>query len=122
MLSNSTMRVRSRSSLQLAGLPRLGGQVVFGRLHRALQVALHRGHVVDRLGHHAREFLHAREAVELQRIEACAASLACAMRDCIWFSACISMSRSCARRRSRLPVRSPSEPRSWPSRLPGANA
>ena len=44
-----------------------------------------------------------------------AESLACARRDCICDSACSSMSRSWARRRSRLPVRSPSEPRSWRS-------
>jgi len=56
-------------ALQLAGLTGLGGQAVFGRFHRALQVALHGGHVVDRLGHHAGELLHAGEAVELQRVE-----------------------------------------------------
>jgi hypothetical protein len=49
----------------------LGNQIVFGTFHGALQVALHRGHVVHRLGHHAGQFLHAREAVELQRVEAC---------------------------------------------------
>ena len=55
--------------LQVARQPRLRGQFVLGGLQRALQAALHRGHVVDRLGHHAREFLEAREAVHLQRVE-----------------------------------------------------
>jgi hypothetical protein len=55
--------------LQLARQPCLRRQLVFGRLQRALQAALHGGHVVDRLGHHARQFLEAREAVHLQRVE-----------------------------------------------------
>ena len=58
-----------QAALQLAGLARLRGKIVFGRLHRLLQGALHRGHVVDRLGHHPRELLDAREAVELERVE-----------------------------------------------------
>ena len=71
-------------ALQLARLARLRDQVVFGRFHRALQVALHGGHVVDRLGHHARQFLHAREAVELERVEACRRVLGLrSRRDCI---------------------------------------
>ena len=52
------------------GLGGLGDQVVLGALQRTLQVALHGGHVVDRLGHHARELLNARETVKLQRIKA----------------------------------------------------
>ena len=40
-------------------------------------------------------------------------SLACAKRDCIWVSACNSMSRNCWRKRFKLSVMSPSEPRSW---------
>ena len=58
-------------ALQLTRLAALGDQVVFGAFHGALQIALHRGHVVDRLGHHAGQLLHPGEAVELQRIEAC---------------------------------------------------
>jgi len=61
--------------LQVAGEPRLGGQFVFGALQRALQGALHGGHVVHRLGHHARDFLEARETVELERIEGLAFGL-----------------------------------------------
>ena len=55
--------------LQLAGQAALRGQLVFAGGHIALQRALHRGHVVDRLGQHARHFLEARVAVELERIE-----------------------------------------------------
>ena len=55
--------------LQLTRQPGLGCQFVFGRLQRALHAALHGGHVVDRLGHHARQLLEAREAVHLQWIE-----------------------------------------------------
>ena len=55
--------------MQLARLAALGHQAVFGCFQRALQVALHRGHVVHRLRHHAGDFLHTGEAVELQRIE-----------------------------------------------------
>ena len=42
------------------------------------------------------------------------ASLACARRDCIWDSACNSISRNCWRKRLRLPVMSLRDPRSWP--------
>ena len=56
-------------ALQLPRLAGLGGQAVFGGVHGTLQVALHGGHVVHRLGHHPGEFLHPRETVELQRIE-----------------------------------------------------
>ena len=59
-----------QTTLQLARLARLRREIVFGRLHRAVQGALHRGHVVDRLGHHSRQLLHTGETVELQRIEA----------------------------------------------------
>ena len=55
--------------MQFTGLPRLGHEVVFGRVDGALQAALHGRHVVHRLGHHAREFLDPREPVELQRVE-----------------------------------------------------
>ena len=78
--------------------------------------ALHRGHVVDRLGHHARQFLEAREAVELERIERLRRGLARprgARSICV--SACSSMSRSWRRRRSRFSVRSRSEPLIWPT-------
>jgi hypothetical protein len=62
--------MRVRSSLAADHVPAgLGHQIVFGSGQIPLQIALHGGHVVDRLGHHAREFLHAGEAVELQRIE-----------------------------------------------------
>ena len=57
-------------ALQFAGLAALGDQVVLSAFQRTLQVALHGGHVVDRLGHHARELLNARETVKLQRIKA----------------------------------------------------
>ena len=56
-------------ALQFAGLAPHGCQAVFGNFHRTLQVALHRGHVVHRLGHHASNLLHPREAVELEWIE-----------------------------------------------------
>ena len=56
-------------ALQFAGLARLGDQVVFGGFHRPLQAALHSRHVVHRLGHHPRQFLHPSEPVELERIE-----------------------------------------------------
>ena len=56
-------------ALQFARLTRLNDQVVFGRLHGANHVTLHRGHVIDRFGHHARQFLHAGKAVEFQRVE-----------------------------------------------------
>jgi hypothetical protein len=55
--------------LQFTRQPRLGGQFVFGGLQGTLQAALQGGHVVHRLGHEAREFLEAREAVHLQRVE-----------------------------------------------------
>ena len=61
--------------LQLACQPRLRGQFVFARLHVARQRALQRRHVADRLGQHARQFLEAGVAVELQRIELAAALL-----------------------------------------------
>jgi len=56
-------------ALQFAGLARLGDQTIFGRFHGPLQVALHGSHVVDRLGHHAGEFLHAGVAVKFQRVK-----------------------------------------------------
>ena len=56
-------------ALQFTGLAALGDQVVLGAFQRALQAALHGGHVVDRLGHHAGQFLHAGEAVEFERVE-----------------------------------------------------
>ena len=67
--SNSTMRVRSRSSCSSRVSRAWAASSSSVDLQRALQAALHGGHVVDRLGHHAGEFLEAREAVELQRVE-----------------------------------------------------
>ena len=67
--SNSTMRVRSRSSCRSRVSRACAASSSSVRLQRALQAALHGGHVVDRLGHHARQFLEAREAVELERVE-----------------------------------------------------
>ena len=55
--------------LQVARHARLRDQFVLGRFERALQAALHGRDVVDRLGHHPRQFLEAREAVELERVE-----------------------------------------------------
>ena len=55
--------------LELTRQPRLRGEFVFRRLQGALQAALQRGHVVDRLGHETRQLLEAREAVHLQRVE-----------------------------------------------------
>ena len=55
--------------LQVARQAGLGHELVFGGFQAALQGALHGGHVVDRLGHHPGEFLEARVAVELQRVE-----------------------------------------------------
>ncbi|MNV14347.1 hypothetical protein D3C71_1050280 [compost metagenome] len=57
-------------ALQLPCLAPLGDQIVFGTFHGTLQVALHGGHVVHRLGHHACELLHTGKAVKLQRIKA----------------------------------------------------
>ena len=56
-------------ALQLARLAALSDQVVLSAFHGPLKIALHRGHVVHRLGHHAGEFLHPRKAIELQRVE-----------------------------------------------------
>ena len=58
-------------ALKFAGLTALGNQVVLRTFHRALQVALNGGHVIDRLGHHAGQLLHPGKAVELQGVEAC---------------------------------------------------
>ena len=58
-------------ALQITRLTALSHQVIFGSRQIALQIALHGGHVVDRLGHHAGQLLHAGEAVELQRVKAC---------------------------------------------------
>ena len=55
--------------LQVARQARLGDQFVLGALQRALKGALHGRHVVDRLGHRARDFLETREAIRLERIE-----------------------------------------------------
>lgn len=56
-------------ALQLPRLPTLGDQIVLGSFHDALQVALHGGHVIDRFGHHAGQFLDPRKAIEFERIE-----------------------------------------------------
>ena len=58
-------------ALKFSGLATLGNQIILGTFHRALQVALNGGHVVDRLGHHAGQLLHPGETVELQRVEPC---------------------------------------------------
>ena len=50
-------------------MPALGVELVVGAIQRALQLTLHRGHVVDRLGHAAGDFLDPGEAVELQRVK-----------------------------------------------------
>ena len=57
--------------LQLACLAALRNEVVLRAFQGTLQIALHRGHVVHRLGHHARELLHPCEAVEFERVKAC---------------------------------------------------
>ncbi len=56
-------------ALQLAGLARLAGHVVVDFAQQTAERALHQGDVVDRLGHHAGEFLRAGEAVEFERVE-----------------------------------------------------
>ena len=56
-------------ALQFTGLARLRNQIVLGGLDRALQGALHRRHVVHRLGHHAGQFLDTGEAVKFKRIK-----------------------------------------------------
>ena len=56
-------------ALQLTGLAALRNQIVFGPLHGSLQTALYSGDVIDRFGHHARQFLHPGKAVKFQRIE-----------------------------------------------------
>ena len=56
-------------TLQLTRLSALGNQIVLCAFDRALQIALNGGHVVNRFSHHSREFLHAREAVKLQRVK-----------------------------------------------------
>ena len=55
--------------LQIPCLAGLRHQIILGQLHRALQAALHRSHVIDGLGHHARQLLHTRESVKLQGVE-----------------------------------------------------
>ena len=55
--------------LQVARHAPLRGEVGLGRVEAALQMLLHRLHIVDRLGHHPCQFLEACEAVELERIE-----------------------------------------------------
>ena len=50
-------------------MARLGNQVILSGFNRTLNVALHRGHVVDRFSHHAGEFLHAGVAVKFQWVE-----------------------------------------------------
>ncbi len=56
-------------TLQLARQPSLGSQLVFNHLQGTLQRAAHRGHVVDRLGHHSRQLLQTGVAIHLQRVE-----------------------------------------------------
>ncbi|OIQ82611.1 hypothetical protein GALL_355940 [mine drainage metagenome] len=59
-------------ALQVAGQARLARQVVVGGLQGSRQRVLHQRQVVDRLGHHPRQFLEAREAIELERVEVAA--------------------------------------------------
>ena len=56
-------------ALQFASLARLAGHVVVNFAQQAAERALHHGDVVDRLGHHAGEFLCAGETVEFERVE-----------------------------------------------------
>ncbi len=67
--SNCTMRAcispRCRPRVSRA----CAAEVARGAVEAALQVLLHRGHVVHGLGHHPRQFLEPREAVELERVE-----------------------------------------------------
>ena len=62
-------------ALQLARQTGLDVQLIFHARYLALQIALHGGHVVDRLRQHACQLLYPRETVELQRIEIGAAVL-----------------------------------------------
>ena len=56
-------------ALQLARQARLQHQVVRHRIDTEAEVFMERGHVVDAFGHHAREFLQARKAIEFERVE-----------------------------------------------------
>ena len=56
--------------LHLAVQARLGDDCRIGVIQVLQKILLNGRHVVDRLGHHPRQFLEAGEAVELQRIEA----------------------------------------------------
>jgi hypothetical protein len=74
------------------------------------QVLLDGGDVIDRFGHHPRQFLEAGEAIELEGIEIGMLLTVCAVCDCICSSAWISISRNCRRRRMTFSVRSRSDP------------
>ena len=69
MLSNSTMRVRSRSSCSSRVSRACAASSSSVDCSARCRLRCTRGDVVDRLGHHARQFLEAREAVHLQRVE-----------------------------------------------------
>jgi hypothetical protein len=56
-------------ALQVARHARLRRQFFAGAVDRARERFVEGGDVVDALGHHAREFLQAREAVEFERVE-----------------------------------------------------
>ena len=55
--------------LQFAVQARLRGQRSVRLVGHLDQALLHGGYVVDAFGHHARQFLEAREAVELESVE-----------------------------------------------------
>ena len=57
-------------ALQLSRLAALGNQIILGAFGGALQITLHGTHVIDRLRHHASQFLHAGKTVKLQRVKA----------------------------------------------------
>ena len=57
-------------ALQLARLARLGNQVILIAFNAALQIALHRGHIVHRFGQQAGELLNPGETIKFQRIKA----------------------------------------------------
>ena len=115
MLSNSTMRVRSNSrcnsrdwracAARLSSLP----STARCRLRCTVATSLTDSAI-----------MRVSSCMRVKRSNSsgskfCCASLDSARRDCICVSACSSTSRSCARRRSRLPVSSLSRPRSWPT-------
>ena len=119
MLANGTMRMRirfacsSRVSRACADSAISLSPSAFSRFCWTVETSLTLSAIIRV------SLLEAREAVELERVErACRCSCASATRDCIWPSAWISISRSCARRRLTFSVRSNSAllmPRMSPS-------